>query len=128
MVTRINGAPAQGVFFSKDVRFLSVTATNGDFLADLQVKTTDPRQADVINSGLEQALEAVATRGTIIGISVASATVVQVIVDYAQAYDDAAVVTEVQDLIDLVAAPVDLLSAAIVVNSGFATAALGTPS
>ena len=127
MVDRVNGSPKQGFYFGAGIRTLQVTATAGAFLADLQVMS-DPRQADVVNSGLEQVLEAIATRATVIAVSVASATVVHVMVDYGQAFDNAAVVTEVQNLINEVAAPVDLSAAAIVVHSGFAAAALGTPA
>jgi hypothetical protein len=120
MVDRVNGAVRQGFYFSGNVRSLQVTVTGGTFLADLTVAGT----ADVVNSGLEQVLEAIATRGSIIAVSVASATVVHVLVDYAQAFDDAAVVTEVQGLIDAIATP-NLSASAIVVANGFAAAAQG---
>lgn len=123
MVERVHGAPKQGFWFSAGVRTLEVTATGGTFLADL----TAAGQADAVNTGLEQVLEAIATRATVIAVSVASATVVNVMVDYAQAFDDAAVVTEVQNLINAISVP-DLSAAAIVVTDGFAGAALGTPA
>jgi hypothetical protein len=121
MVERVHGAPKQGFYFSAGVRTLQVTATGGTFLADL----TAAGQDDAVNTGLEQVLEAIATRATVIAVSVASATVVHVMVDYAQAFDDAAVVTEVQGLIDAIATP-NLSASAIVVANGFAAAAQGT--
>jgi len=137
MVTRVNGAPQQGVWFSKDVRFLNVnlTTNNGaDFLADL----VDPadlalsgtgegrgltQRLAAVDSDLEIALEAIATRGTIVGLTVTAADDFNVIVDYAQAYDDAAVLTEVEALIDALAT---VTASAITVEQGFVPAALGT--
>jgi hypothetical protein len=126
MVDRVNGAPKQGFYFGSGIKVLQVTATAGDFLADLTV----PGTADVVNSGLEQVLEAIATRATVIAVSVASATVVHVMVDYANAFGatDDAIGLEVEALINAIATPVDLSAAAVVVNGGFASAALGTPA
>lgn len=108
MVTRVNGAPEAGVWFSADVRFLNLDVTGGDFANDLANA--------VVNSGLEMTLEAVATRATIIGLNVVDATTLEVMVDYAQAYDDPAVVAEVEAAIDALAG---LSATAITVNSLF---------
>jgi len=135
MVVRTNGAPRQGVWFSADVRFVQVTVTGGDFLADLTVTSTDPRQADVVDSGLEQVIEILQTRGTVIGLTVASATVSQFIVDYGQAIDPLAgsplgnqaqvdVEAELEAQIDAISG---FSSAALVVERGFSAAAEGTP-
>jgi len=127
MVTRVNGAPQQGVWFSKDVRFLNVnlTTNNGaDFLADLvATPDTEAQRLAAVDSDLEIALEAIATRGTIVGLTVTAADDFNVIVDYAQAYDDAAVLTEVEALIDALAT---VTVSAITVEQGFVPAALGT--
>lgn len=142
MVVRTNGAPRQGVWFSADVRFLDFTVTNGDFVNDLTVTTTDPRQADVVNSTLEVVLEAIASRGTVIALTVVDATNASVIVDYAQAYDPAneglgnAVVVDVEaEIIALVAlqdgsgdSPADLTMTDLTIESGFGAVALATPS
>lgn len=125
MTTKVNGAPRQGVWFSRDVRFLNVTATDGTFLVDLT--KLDGSEADTVNTGLEQAIRAIETRGTVIGLSVVDATHFNVIVDHAQAYDDAAVVVEVVAEIDAISTP-NLSAAAIVVAEGFASAALGVPA
>ncbi len=136
MVVRTNGAPRQGVWFSAEVRFVQLTVTGGDFLADLTVVTTDPRQADVVDSGLEQVIEVLQTRGTVIGLSVASATVSEFIVDYGQAIDPLAgsalgnqaqinVEAELETAINAISG---FSSAALVVERGFAAAAEGTPS
>ena len=134
MVTRTNGAPEQGFWFSQDVRTIVITATNGDFLEDLTVKTTDPREADIPNSGLEQLIEVVQTRATVIGLSVASATEVHLLVDYANAYtagnteaDSGSVEEEIANAIDAIGSPVDLSSTTVDTFDGFAAAALGTP-
>ena len=135
MVTRIHGAPRQGVYFSKDVRFLGVNIGTGTtaFLTDLQVTSTDPRQADVVNSDLEIALELISTRGNVIGLTVVDDDNFNVILDYAQAYDDAAVVAEVTALIDAYDGSTpgldvaDLTATAFTVLEGFGGIALGTP-
>ena len=124
MTTKVNGRIEQGIWFSADVRFVQVTATGGAFLADL----TAADAADDVNTSLEKAVRALATRGTVIGLNVVSATVFEVIMDHAQAFDDAAVVTEVQDLIDSIDAPSDLSATAIVAVAGFVGAVPGTPA
>ena len=135
MVTRVNGARLQGVWFSKDVRFIGVTCTNGgtSFLTELG----DSPTAGGVNGKLEQAIEAIETRGTVIGLNVSGANTFDVIVDYAQAYDgattalgqgtltDAAVIAEVEALIDGIT---DLSVSGLTVQTGFAAAAAGTPS
>lgn len=142
MVVRTNGAPRQGVWFSADVRFVTVTVTNGDFINDLTVVTTDPRQADVVNSTLEVVLEALATRGTVIGLTVTGATVASVIIDYAGAYDAANqglggadvinVETEVTALVDAHDgtgdSPADLTLSNMTILEGFTGNALSTPT
>jgi len=136
MVVRTNGAPRQGVWFSADVRFVQVTTTGATFLTDLTVTTTDPRQADIVNSDLEQVLEILATRGNVIALSVASDTVIQTMVDYGQAIDPLAgsalgnqtqidVEAELEGAIDAIAG---LSATAIVVEEGFAAATVGTPA
>jgi hypothetical protein len=126
MVARVNGGPEAGVWFSKDVRFLTVDVTGMTAVTDLAATRDIDGVLAGVNSSLEMVLEAIATRGTIIGLSVATETVIHVMVDYAQAYDDADVVTEVQDAINALDAPdFPALSAAdITVNLGFTGAAL----
>lgn len=138
MVTRINGAPAQGVFFSKDVRFVSVTIDTGTtaFLTDLTVTTTSPRQADAPNSDLEQIVEIMSQRGSVIGMTVASDSVVHFMVDYGQAIDPLAGTAIGGQTAQGVGAALELeiealatvTAATIAVQQGFAPAALGTPA
>jgi hypothetical protein len=140
MVTRVNGAPAQGFFFSKDVRVVTVTIDTGTtaFLSDLTVKTTNPYQADVVNSDLEVCLEALATRGTVIGLTVASDSVFHAMVDYGQAIDPLAgstlgnqpaqSPTPVAAMESIIEGLATVTAATITVNPGFAGAALGTPA
>lgn len=123
MVERVHGAPKQGFYFGAGIKTLQITATGGTFLTDL----TATGQADAVNSGLEQVIEAVQTRASVIAVSVASETVVHLMVDYANAFGatDDAIGLEVEGLINAIAVP-DLSAAAVVVNGGFASAALGT--
>ncbi len=124
MVDRVNGGPLQGVWFSKDVRFMDVTCTNAgtSFLTELE----DSPTGNNVNGKLEQALEAIATRCTVIGLTVTGANTFSVIADYAQAYDDAAVQTEVEALIDAIT---DLSASNFVeVVEGFVANAQGTPA
>ena len=107
MVTRVHGNVKSGVWFSANVRFMTVTVTGMTAQADL----ADPNLA---NSTVERVVEALATRGTVIGVHATAETVIQVMVDYGQAYDDADVLTEVEALIDADAA----LSAAAITNVG----------
>ena len=132
MVTRVNGAPAQGFYFSKDVRTLTVVATGGDFVNDLQVKTTDPRQADVINSTLEVVIEAIATRATVIGLTVVNATTAHVMVDYANAFTagltEATVGSVEEEISDLIDADARLSVSTVDTFDGFSGLALVTPT
>jgi len=123
MVDRINGGPLQGVWVERDVRVLGVATTNGgtSFLTELE----DSPTGNNVNGKLEQAIEAIETRGTVLGLTVVDLENFNVIVGYAQAFDDAAVVTEVEALIDAIA---DLSASTITVESGFGAVALGTPA
>ena len=139
MVTRTRGGVRQGMWFSADVGFVELTVSGGAFEADLTVTSTDPRQADVVNSGLEQVLEVFSTRGNVIALSVASATVLHVMVDYGQAFDPLAgsalgnqtaqdIEAELENAIIAITAPANVSTAAIVVEEGWVADALGTPS
>ena len=137
MVTRINGAPRQGVWFSADVRFVSVTVTGTTtFLSDLTVTTTDPRQADVVNSDLEQVIEILNTRGTVIGMSVDTDLIANFMVDYAQAFDPDNVALGGQTAQDInaeldaaiVAIGATVTSVVIATEQGFAPDVLGIPA
>ena len=102
MVTRVNGFPQEGVWFSSDVVFATLTVTGMTAQTDVDTPT--------VNSSLEKVIEAVETRGTVIGLRVTSETVIELIIDYAQAYATSSttignqaatdVLTEVEALID----------------------------
>lgn len=115
MVARVNGAPKEGVWVERNVKFLQITVTGMTAATDIA--------NEVVNSGLEQVLEAVATRGTLLGLSVASETVIHVMLGYAGAHDttDDAIGLELEAAINAVATP-DLSAAAVVVADGFAAA------
>jgi len=135
MVVRINGAPRQGVWFSADVRFVSVTVDTTTFITDLTVTSTDPRQADVVNSDLELVIEVLSQRGTVIGLTVVSTTVAQFIVDYGQAIDPLAgsslggqVAQNIEAEIEAaVIANTTATTAAVAVFDGFSGTAQSTP-
>jgi len=122
MVDRINGGPLQGIWFSQDVRFASVTLTNGgdSFLTELGNSPT----GNGVNGKLEECVEIFGQFGTVIGLTAVSASAFNVILDYAQQLDDAAVVTSIDTQIELIA---DLSVATVTVESGFGPVAEGTP-
>ena len=137
MVTRVNGAPRQGVWFSSDVAFISVTVTGTTtFLSDLTITSTDPREADVVNSDLEQVIEVLSTRGTVIGMTVQTDLIAHFIVDYGQAFDPDNVdlggqtAQDINAEIDaaLVAIGATVTTVIVAVERGFAPLALGTPA
>ncbi|MHA1289004.1 MAG: hypothetical protein ACTSPB_16570 [Candidatus Thorarchaeota archaeon] len=136
MVVRIKGAPRQGVWFSSDVVVVDVDSVTGStFLTDLTVTTTDPRQDDVVNSHLEQCIEAIATRGTVIGLTVLTDAAFSVLVDYGQGYDPDSVVLggqAAQDIDAEITAAINaiagLSTAAVATFRGFTGNALGTPA
>jgi len=70
MVDRINGGPLQGIWFSQDVRFASVTLTNGgdSFLTELGNSPTGNGDAAVVTS-IDTQIELIAD------LSVATVTV-----------------------------------------------------
>jgi hypothetical protein len=139
MVTRTNGAPRQGVWFSSDVVFVSVTVTGTTtFLTDLTVAatgTTD-RQADVVNSDLEQVIEILNTRGTVIGMTVESDLIAHFMVDYGQAFDPDNVALGNQTAQDInaeidaaiVAIGATVTSVVVATERGFSPLALGVPA
>lgn len=137
MVTRVNGAPRQGVWFSANVRIVTITTDLSQWLTDLTVVSTDPRQADVVNSGLEQVLEILAVRGTVIGFSATNQDALHVMVDYGQAFDPDNVAlgnqtaqdidAEIVAAVNLIALPQDFANTTVDVFDGFTGSANGTP-
>lgn len=123
MVVRTNGAPRQGMWFSADVVVVDVSAVTGStFLTDLTRTDLDPRQADIVNSHLEQAIEAIAARGTVIGLTVLTDAAFSVLVDYGQGYDPDTVTLGNQTSQDIDAE----ITAAINAIAGLSTAAVAT--
>ena len=140
MVTRINGSVRQGIFFSKDIRIVRVNVGTGTatFLADL-VLDSDPaisgtgegrgltQRLAAVGSELEQVVELIATRGTPIGVNVFDATNVDIMVDYAQAFDDAAVLALLADEMDSTINQIgDWTVVTVSALAGFTGRALGT--
>jgi len=81
MTTRISGLPRQGLWFSADIITMRIEVVGGDFIND--VNGENPAQS----SALENILRVVSQYGTVIGMSVESATVVHIIADYAQKFE-----------------------------------------
>ncbi len=115
MVIRVQGGPQEGLWFSADVVFAELSVSGATFETDLAGGDDggigeNPPVGDEVNSSLEVVLEAVATRGTVIGVDVESETIVHLLIDYAQAYGSTGttvgnqagtdVLTEVEALID----------------------------
>ncbi len=129
MVVRVNGGPEQGVWFGADIRFVTVTTDNSDWLAELL-----PSPAGV-NSGLEQVLEVLATRATVIGFTAIDDDTLHVMLDYANAFtagltegSSGSVEEEVGDAIDTISAPQNFANTTIDTFDGFAAATNGTPA
>ncbi len=111
MVVRVKGAVREGLWFSADVVFATLTVTNGGagFLVDLAAAGT----AAGVDSELEQVIEAIQTRGSVVGLHATGEAVIQVIIDYGQAYRSSGstvgnqvatdVLTEVEAAVDGVA-------------------------
>lgn len=84
MIDRIQGAVREGFWFSADVLVTTLTVTNGGagFLVDLAAAGT----LAGVDSELEQVIEAIQTRGTVIGLHASGEAVLQVMLDYGQAF------------------------------------------
>ena len=128
MVDRIKGGPDQGFWFSADVRVLTITTDNSDWLADLLAPPAG------VNSGLEQVLEAVSVRATVIGVTAIDDDVLHVLVDYANAFtagntesDAGTIEEEVGDAIDAITSPA-FANTTLDTFDGFAGATNGTPA
>jgi hypothetical protein len=118
MVTRVNGGPQQGFWFSKDVRVLTITTDLSDWLADLL-----PAPAGV-NSGLEQVLEAVSQYGTVIGVTAIDDDTLHVMVDYANQFVAG---NSLAADINAIATP-NFANTTVDTFDGFAGAVNGTPA
>lgn len=88
MVVRVQGGPQEGLWFSANVVFAELVVTGATFVTDLAGgdDSGTPPVGDEVNSSLEVVLEAVETRGTVIGVDLESETVVHLLIDYGQAY------------------------------------------
>ncbi len=134
MVTRIHGAPAQGFWFSADILVVFLDITNGTFLTDLTVTSTNPRQADAPGSGLEQVVEIMQKRCTVIGMNVTDQKTIEFLIGYGHGFTVGntqdtvgSLEEEIADEISAIDTPVDLNGPEVQVFNGFAGAALGTP-
>jgi len=137
MVVKVNGRVQEGLWFSADVIFATLTVSAGEFVDDVAGVN------NVNANGLDKVIEILESRGTVLGISIAAAspTVLQLILDYGQALGSSGttvgnqtaqdVLVEIQDEINLIdlsgALPVagpDLASATFsLVGTNFAAVA-----
>jgi hypothetical protein len=133
MVTRANGAPKQGMWFGADVRILTITTDLSTWLADLVASPdTLAQRVAAVGSGLEQALEAVAARATIIGVTVIDNDTLHVMVDYANAFTagntegtSSSIEAELAVAINAIATP-NFANTTVDTFAGFAGATPGT--
>lgn len=125
MIDRINGKIVEGVWFSQDVVFATLTVTGLTALVDLAATG-----AAAVGSDLEQIVELLEQRGTVIGLHANGETTVQLILDYGQAFGSSGstvgnqsgtdVLTEVETQIDAISG----LSSAAFTNVGTQFAAV----
>lgn len=123
MTTKVHGKIKQGMWFSKDARVVKLSIGTGttNFLADLTAIDAGTQGTD-----LEEVVQMLATRSTIIGLTVFNETDIHVLVDYANALDDVAVQ-------DLLKADIETLASVtsdvyIGVEEGFTSNSLGEPA
>ena len=112
MVVPAAQSPAEGIWFSADVVFATVTVTGMTAQTDVDTPT--------VGSSLDLVLEALNTRGFVIALRVTSETVIQVLVDYAQAYATESTTVGNQAGIDISGEVEALIDA----NSGLSSAAI----
>ena len=124
MVDRVKGTVQEGLWFSADAIFATLTVTGATYLADLALSG-----AAAVGSDLEQTIEILEQRGTVLGFFVDAETVVQVILDYGQALGSSGTTLGNQvanDVLTALEADIDAiagLSAAAFTNVGTAFAA-----
>lgn len=116
MTDKVNGSVVQGVWFSPGVNVFSLTVTDAGGAVAPTTFVADAT-TEVVSSRLESVLSVVSTRGTILGISVESDTVVHVMIDTSHAIEEVGIAAELQTAIAAVSA--DIQTAAIVVFDGF---------
>ena len=116
MVIPAAQSPEEGLWFSADVVFATLTVTGMTAQTDVDTPT--------VGSSLDLVLEAVSQRGTVIGLRVTSDTVVELMLDYAQAYGDSGTTVgnqTAQDILDDIEGDIDAnggLSSAAFTNVG----------
>ncbi len=112
MVLPVSQSPEEGIWFSADVVFATITVTGATFQSDVDTPT--------VGSSLDLVLEALNARGFVIGLRVTSETVIETIIDYAQAYGTENTTVGNQAGIDITGE----VEAAIDLNSGLSSAAI----
>lgn len=150
MIDRVNGSIRTGVWVEQDVRFMSIVATNATFLADLVLDSDEtigttangtPGSAQriaAVGSDLEQILERVSQRATILGVHVggsggADTTELDLMLGYASGFQFSDFVTADANgtTTEQLAAEIDtigtLADTTIFVDTGFVPAYTDTP-
>lgn len=116
MVERVHGNPQQGIWVERDVVIVTITSDNSDW-----VEQAGP------DGGLEQVLEVLATRGTILGVTAENADNLHVMLGYAGAFTPGnteetvgSVEAEVAAAIDAITTPVNYANTTVDTFAGFA--------
>ena len=107
-----------------------------DLVDDTDVAVTagvgSTQRIAAVDSDLEKAVEAVATRGTVIGVNVTSDTVIELMVDYAGAFTvgntEATPLSVELEVTDAIIANSGATDCAIAVFAGFGGALPGAPA
>lgn len=116
MVDRVNGTVEQGIWVERDVKIVTITSDNSDWV----------EQAGA-DGGLEQVLEILATRGTILGVTAENADNLHVMLGYANALTAGnteltanSVEAELAAAIDALTTPVNYANTTVDTFAGFA--------
>lgn len=115
MTQKVNGSIKQGFWYSRDVRFLKIEIAD-DAAAVTATDFVTDATTEVVNSRLEGIVELASARGTVMGITVESATVVHMVVDVNSAYGEAGIADELKAAIELDA---DIATATVTEFEGF---------
>lgn len=109
MTIKVNGQPEQGVWFERDVSFVSITSDATDFeVADFSV-----------NGPVEKVLQVMQTRGTILGLSRETDSILHIVYGHAAGQFTSEILAELKAELDAIA---DLGTFTIVLGTAWVTA------
>jgi hypothetical protein len=109
MTIKVNGQPEQGVWFERDVSFVSVTSDATDF-----------QEADFsVNGPVEKVLQVMQTRGTVLGLSREDDNILHIVYGHAAGQFTAEIIAELKAELDAI---VDLGTFTIALGTKWVTA------